>query len=104
MYCHYSASSQLKVVSSQLLILKLAQNPFISQVIDVGKVTAVNEGDVFKEVKLKEGDVFKLVKLNEGEVFNTEPVKDGELFNAVNVFAIKLASLSEYLYHNHLVI
>ena len=82
MYCHYSASSQLKVVSSQLLILKLDQKPFISQVIDVGSVTAVNEGDVFKEVELKEGDVFKVAI----------------------VFAIKLASLSEYLYHNHLVI
>jgi hypothetical protein len=60
MYCHYSASSQLKVVSSQLLTLKLDHNPFIIQVIEVGNVTAENEGEVLSVVALKEGDVFKV--------------------------------------------
>jgi hypothetical protein len=104
MYCHYPASSQFKFVSSQLLILKLAQNPFVSQVIDVGKDTKLKLGDVFKFTKLEEGDVFNATNVEEGDVFKFTPVNEGEVFNATNVLDIKHLSSFVFPYHNQLAV
>tara|TARA_R100000988_G_C3999088_1_gene167715 strand:+ start:414 stop:692 length:279 start_codon:yes stop_codon:yes gene_type:complete len=89
MYCHYSTSSQLKVVSSQLLILKLDQNPFTSQVIEDGNETNVKLGDVFKLTSVEDGEVFKLTNVEDGDVFKDTPVNEGEVFNVTNVLDIK---------------
>jgi hypothetical protein len=89
MYCHYSASSQLKVVSSQLLILKLDQKPFKSQLIDEGNETNVELGDVFKLTSVEDGEVFKATNVEEGDVFKDTPVNEGEVFNVASVLDIK---------------
>ena len=78
MYCHYSASLQCKVVSSQLLTLKLDQNPLTSQVIDDGKLTKLKLGEVFKLTNVEEGDVFKVTKVEDGDVLRATSVNVGD--------------------------
>ena len=102
MYCHYSASLQCKVVSSQLLTLKLDQNPLTSQVIDDGKLTKLKLGEVFKLTNVEEGDAFKVTKVEDGDVLRATSVNVGDAFKVTLEKAI--ISLPVYLYHNLLVI
>jgi uncharacterized Zn finger protein len=78
----------LLVTSSQFFASKPFQVPGIVQLVELGKDTAVKEGDVFRVTKVEDGDVFKVTKVEDGDVLRVTAVNDGDVGNVTNVLDI----------------